>query len=244
MTEIETELYEALAQAVAYVERCCDAETFRRGGADLASVAIARHSADIGVVFDLDKARAALRKGEAMKRSKRDRREQGRWAPLQPADPVKPTEEKMRAMIAEALRIKGDADPARVREAIMESIAGRWWKNDLYTVIEKEWTPMVINGKQVPIVWLSIRRNDRSPARDWRHFQRIKNEIIGPECEAIELYPAESRLTDSANQYHLWALRDPEERFPFGFFEGRVVFGPEGARAIGAEQRPFDEAPQ
>jgi hypothetical protein len=175
-----------------------------------------------------------------MKRSKRNKRTQGRWSPLQPATPVGLTEEKIAELIAAAKAVKPDVDEARVRERLFDSVAGRWWKNDLYTVIEKEWQPMVINGKSVPIVWLSIRRNDRAPARDWRHFQRIKNQIVGEECEAIELYPAESRLTDSANQYHLWALRDPEERFPFGFFDGRVVFGPDGARAVGAQQRPFD----
>ena len=39
---------------------------------------------------------------------------------------------------------------------------------------------------------------------DWRHFQLIKNELVGEEIEAIELYPAESRLHDTANQFHLF----------------------------------------
>lgn len=68
---------------------------------------------------------------------------------------------------------------------------------------------------------LSIKRRDRRPIRDWRAFQRIKNELAGSEREAVEIYPAESRLHDAANQYHLW-VAPPGEQWPLGF-EGRSV---------------------
>ena len=56
-------------------------------------------------------------------------------------------------------------------------------------------------------VWhLSIRRQDREAIHDWRHFQQIKNEICGTEREGLELYPAESRVLDAANQYHLYVI--------------------------------------
>lgn len=74
------------------------------------------------------------------------------------------------------------------------------------------------------LVHLSIRRNDRAPVRDWRMFQRIKNELTDPECEAVELYPAESRLVDTSNQYHLWVFA-PGFKMPVGFGE-RLVAGP------------------
>mgnify|MGYP001579045100 FL=1 len=88
-------------------------------------------------------------------------------------------------------------------------------------------------------VHLSIRNKNRTAIRDWRHFQRIKNEICGAEREAIELYPAESRLIDEANQYHLWV-------FPEGFalpvgFDQRVVGSQATASLIGAVQRDFDK---
>ena len=51
---------------------------------------------------------------------------------------------------------------------------------------------------------LSFKRNDRAAVRDWRHFQAIKNEVAGPEREAVEIYPPESQLVDAANEYHLW----------------------------------------
>lgn len=82
---------------------------------------------------------------------------------------------------------------------------------------------------------LSIKRRDKNPIRDWRDFQRIKNELIGPDHEAVELYPAEARLVDTANQYHLWVLADPEKRFPFGW-HGRVTCDDS---PIGGKQRPL-----
>lgn len=58
---------------------------------------------------------------------------------------------------------------------------------------------------------LSFKRNDRSAVRDWRHFQAIKNEVAGPEREAVEVFPPESGLLDGANEYHLWVLPEGQE---------------------------------
>lgn len=91
------------------------------------------------------------------------------------------------------------------------------------------------------VIWLSIKRNDRSPVHDWRDFQRIKNELVGPEFEAIELYPAESRLVDSANQYHLWVLVE-FGMIPLGYTERLVVdpdFDGDCEELKGSDQRPF-----
>ena len=66
------------------------------------------------------------------------------------------------------------------------------------------------------LIHLSVKRFDQEPIHSWRDLQAIKNALVGDEREAAEIYPAESRLVDTANIYHLWAL--PEgERFPFGF---------------------------
>ncbi len=88
-----------------------------------------------------------------------------------------------------------------------------------------------------PMLHLSIKRRDKQPIHDWRELQQIKTQIVGPECEAVELYPAESLVVDTANQYHLWALPSPGIRFPFGFEEGLVS----GESVGGAIQRPFSE---
>jgi len=82
-------------------------------------------------------------------------------------------------------------------------------------------------------VHLSIKRIDQGPVHDWRDLQRIKDELLGPECEAVELYPAQSRMVDGANQFHLWGHRSPTFRFPFGFMERLVEHAP----GHGAAQR-------
>lgn len=66
-------------------------------------------------------------------------------------------------------------------------------------------------------VHISIKRIDKAPVHDWRHFQEIKNMLIGPEFEAVELYPAEDRVVDTANQYHLWAFGDVRMVAGLGF---------------------------
>lgn len=106
-------------------------------------------------------------------------------------------------------------------------------KNSRYTV----WIRRPANS-QGPLIHLSIKRNDKNPMHDWRDLQRIKNEILGPEEEAVELYPAESRLVDSANQYHLWSFKGM--RVPFGYTE-RVVMEHDGLN--GAKQREFEQKP-
>lgn len=55
------------------------------------------------------------------------------------------------------------------------------------------------------VIHLWIMRADHEPIL-WRDGQRIKNELIGPERTAIEIYPPESQLVDSANMYHLFVL--------------------------------------
>jgi hypothetical protein len=108
-----------------------------------------------------------------------------------------------------------------------------YWTNDRYQVIAR----IVADGS---MVHLSIKRHDRKALHDWRHLQQIKNEVVGYGCEAVELYPADERVLDEANQYHLWVWRDPTFRLPFGSPD-RLVSGPEEAAAVGARQRPFEE---
>lgn len=93
-----------------------------------------------------------------------------------------------------------------------------YFLNDQYQVAVRE-----IESELGPMVHLSIRRLDREPVRDWRDMQAIKNQLVGPECEGVELYPAESRKVDAANQYHMWVVKDPQVRFPFGFVERLVT---------------------
>ena len=89
------------------------------------------------------------------------------------------------------------------------------WGNDLfqcsvYQIGEEELENSMLH--------LSIKRHDREAVHDWRHLQAIKNEVVGRERYAVEIYPPESKLVDTANQYHLWVFPAGFE-LPFGFDE-------------------------
>lgn len=142
------------------------------------------------------------------------------WSPFLPARPVPAPEERIAALAA-ASGLTVDA----VREKVAEEHRnGRMFQNSRYTVLVRDVPHTEVTpGRSWPrMVWLSIRRNDRGPVRNWRDLQRIKNELVGPENEGVELFPAESRLADTANQYHLWVLAQPGILFPFGM-RGRCV---------------------
>jgi hypothetical protein len=82
------------------------------------------------------------------------------------------------------------------------------------------------------VVHLSIKRRDKQAFDDWRDIQAIKNVLLGPEFEALELYPSEARLVDTANQRHLWAFAKAGQgselvpvRAPLGWTGPREVCG-------------------
>ncbi len=153
------------------------------------------------------------------------------WRP-QPAQVVPLTAAQIEEHIAYGKK-RGYSDE-QVRAIIADESQNEVWKNDRYQVHVRH---LKGDADAIPMVQLSIRRVDRQPIHDWRDLQRIKNQIVGPECEAVELYPAESRLVDSANQYFLYVVLDPSFRFPFGYQERLVSDETSG----GSVQRPFDE---
>ncbi|NOT86557.1 MAG: hypothetical protein HOP03_00070 [Lysobacter sp.] len=55
---------------------------------------------------------------------------------------------------------------------------------------------------------LAIKRLDNGLIRSWRTLQDIKNSIVGEDVVAVEIYPRESDVTDTANIYHLWVFKD------------------------------------
>ena len=144
-------------------------------------------------------------------------------------------EEPRKAWAALTLTEYSEEELDRVRATFGSAAAerlsdARVFQNDLYEVTVYRDEPPGLPA----LVHISIKRRDRSAIRDWRHFQRIKNEVLGPEHEAVELYPAESRLVDAANQYHLWGFDDATFRFPFGFADRLVT----EASPPGGRQRP------
>lgn len=105
--------------------------------------------------------------------------------------------------------------------------------NEVYQVMVR-----IVSGDWL---MLSIRRNDRETIMDWRDMQWIKNQLLGTEIEAVQVFPAESRLVDTSNQYWLFASVDPDFRFPFGFTQ-RMVTEALRVQVQGhgsSQQRPF-----
>lgn len=111
-----------------------------------------------------------------------------------------------------------------------EFLAGTTWMNDDYVVIHTK----LVNK----VEHLSIRRRDRKPCRDWRDFQQMKTQLCGAEREGVEVYPAESRVIDTANQFHIWVLPEGMS-MPVGYFWGRHVT--DDLKIPGAVQRPLKD---
>lgn len=55
-------------------------------------------------------------------------------------------------------------------------------------------------------VHLMISCLDPFPVRDWHDLMRIKNELVGPEWTAVEVYPPAGDVVDGADLTHLWVL--------------------------------------
>ena len=104
-------------------------------------------------------------------------------------------------VIAKTIKHYGISAAEAVERLQAEFKKCEYYVNDLYQV-QVQPCP-----EQEGMLHINIRRRDGSiTLRDWRHFQQIKNEIAGPEREAFEIYPAESRKVDTSNKFHLWVL--------------------------------------
>jgi hypothetical protein len=79
------------------------------------------------------------------------------------------------------------------------------WVNDIYDVTLRR-RPDKVFGTREGLIQLGISAHEGTARHDWREFQWIKNQLAGAECEAFELYPAESRLMDPSNYYSLWCF--------------------------------------
>jgi hypothetical protein len=84
------------------------------------------------------------------------------------------------------------------------------WQNSKYFVLIAEHITDWGLIRQV-----MVRPHHELPIRDWTDMQRIKNELIGPDAVAIEVYPAVGNEVDLANMYHMWVL-PPGMVLPFG----------------------------
>ncbi len=92
--------------------------------------------------------------------------------------------------------------------------AGRYWVNDKYEVfVQTSLGELSADG------WIAISMHRRDHGRDipWADKQHCKNQLIGTECEGVEMLPANARLIDVHNTYHLFVNVDPTFQLPFRF---------------------------
>ena len=61
---------------------------------------------------------------------------------------------------------------------------------------------------------LKVRRHDGLDGISWDILQRIKDDMLGEDVLAIEVYPPRRHLVNQANIRHLWAV--PLDHMPFG----------------------------
>lgn len=156
----------------------------------------------------------------------------GKWQPMQPAvsQPIHPTRRRELARWAEAQGFSKEA----IADHIEQAQSAETWMNNVYVATVH---PVELAANGWPqMKQLSIRRIDRKVIHDWRHLQQVKNDIFGPDCEAVELYPSDDRVVDTANSYHLWVLIEPGAKFPFGWGAGLRSDG--DVAGIPGQQRP------
>src|SRR5262245_53475080 len=103
----------------------------------------------------------------------------------------KPYQESHKETVDRFVAIGNDPEKARRMAAHVHSGQVYIDTTDTYQVIVRE-APHGY-GPEIKLWWLSIKRIDKNPIHDWRVLQAIKNALLGEECEAVELYPAESR---------------------------------------------------
>lgn len=106
-----------------------------------------------------------------------------------------------------------------------------FWQSEFYDVYIDKKADHRLEGA---VIWcLSISTRNQEAVHDWRDLQAIKNVLIGKDFEAIELYPSENRLVDTANQYHLYVFMEFNNQvkplIPIGWINksvsNKAVFG-------------------
>lgn len=153
------------------------------------------------------------------------------WTPFVPGTIPDPSQEEIDRLARDT-----GASVAQVSSEIARLRRSEVWLNSRYQVAIRR--PPAPEG-EMRIITVSIKRLDKRPVgpERFRDFQRIKNELIGEEYEAVEIYPAEDRLVDTSNQYWLWVVDDPTFRWPFGFDERMII----RESTSTTKQQPFEE---
>lgn len=77
----------------------------------------------------------------------------------------------------------------------------RAWKNNHHVVLLYKNERTILGIKMDKYM---IRRNDSEPIKDWHEIQDVKNDVIGSDVEAYQVFPKSYDLVDVANMYWLF----------------------------------------
>ena len=116
------------------------------------------------------------------------------WQPLQ-KDPDWYREQRL----ADTITMVRAQHPEMTDAQVAALMPDETWGNDRYTV-----NVHYLDGDRDGFVEVGVHNHNRTPHVSWRHLQQIKNEVFGPDREAVQLFPAEDRLVDTANEYWLY----------------------------------------
>ncbi|MDK8188990.1 hypothetical protein QP794_02675 [Paenibacillus sp. UMB7766-LJ446] len=87
---------------------------------------------------------------------------------------------------------------------------GNGWFKELDRVYSSEDGQYAVMTRPVATEWGQLIhaciRNVEGTDIPWAEKQRIKDELLGRDRTAIEVFPAATELVDEANMYHLWVL--------------------------------------
>jgi hypothetical protein len=142
---------------------------------------------------------------------------------------LKPREIIRKTMALGMTRIEAKAQYDRLNRL-------EWWGNEIYSIRVDRDTDLHAMGAEIRMVHISFHRRDQAPATDWRDMQAIKNATVGEDADAISLNPAESRVVDTANEFHLWA--------PFERDSGKPVRVPIGWQVGLRCEKPYEGSVQ
>jgi hypothetical protein len=82
------------------------------------------------------------------------------------------------------------------------------WLEEHTAELCTSWTP---RGQ---VLHLKVRRRDGRDGISWDTLQAAKNDFVGRDALAVEIYPPEDCLVNEANIRHLWVI--PEDWLPIG----------------------------
>jgi hypothetical protein len=135
------------------------------------------------------------------------------------ADPMKrlfqnvPAKEKQRLLSLERkFRASGQWGEWEMQTFLPGTVGLSGWLVDITTAYKNRVFAILHRPAEAGVHHLAV--SSLSGIRPtWHEMQRIKNDLAGPDCTAIEVYPAQRDVVDEADMFHIWVLRG---KLPFG----------------------------